>query len=242
MLASLAVASEDPNLNQILQKHLDAMGGLRNWSQVESIRLSGTVERDGQIIDIVIVKKRPQQIRATLTLPVHGKEDESLQVIRAHDGKEAWTATRMAGAPKMIKKSLIGEAADDLLADAGVLPPLIKHWRANEDLKLIGSDSLYGEHVFVIEYTQESGTNTQHFYLSAQSYRTLAYDSHTSTKSIHTRLYDYQKQDGVWLPMRSVITAERTGASTMQMNSIEIGVGIYDAYFEADPSVETADL
>jgi hypothetical protein len=55
------------------------MGGLRNWSQVESIRLSGTIERDGQTVDIVIIKKRPNQIRATVTIPLPNDPDNKVQ-------------------------------------------------------------------------------------------------------------------------------------------------------------------
>ena len=82
------------------------MGGLANWSQIESIQLNGTIERDGKTVDFVIIKKRPDQIRATVTMPVPGKEDEAIQLIRAHDGKSAWTATRLSGAPEMQKEKL----------------------------------------------------------------------------------------------------------------------------------------
>ena len=79
LLHSTASAKEAPTLNGILQKHLEAMGGLRNWSQVESIRLSGTIERDGQTVDIVIIKKRPNQIRATVTIPLPNDPDNKVQ-------------------------------------------------------------------------------------------------------------------------------------------------------------------
>ena len=95
-LHSAATAANDPRVNEILSKHQEAMGGLTNWSQIESIQLNGTGERDGKTVDVVIIKKRPNQIRATVTLPVPGKEDEAIQLIRAHDGKSAWTANRLA--------------------------------------------------------------------------------------------------------------------------------------------------
>ncbi|MGZ0656756.1 hypothetical protein ACWPKO_06100 [Coraliomargarita sp. W4R53] len=241
-LATIASASNDATLNGILQKHLDAMGGLRNWSQIESIRLSGTIERNGQTVDIVIIKKSPNQIRATVTIPSPGKEDEAFQVIRAHDGKTGWTATRQAGAPTMIKKTLTSETADDLLNDAGVLPLLIKHWRKGENLELIGSDAIDGEPAFVIDYTHDSRPATQRFYLSTKTYRTIAYETTTSSEHIRTTLSNYQEQHGVLLPTLSIITTESTGKSTMRMDSIDIGVGIYEEYFDAAERLTTATL
>ena len=113
-LHSVSAAVNDPRVNEILSKHQEAMGGLTNWSQIESIQLNGTVERDGKTVDVVIIKKRPNQIRATVTVPVPGKEGEAIQLIRAHDGKSAWTATRLAGAPEMQKEELPPEAADQI--------------------------------------------------------------------------------------------------------------------------------
>jgi hypothetical protein len=94
VLISAANAEDSQtSVNEILRKHFEAMGGLNNWNRIESIQMNGTIERDGQTVDIVIVKKRPDQIRATVTVPIPGKENEAFQIIRAHDGKTAWTAT-----------------------------------------------------------------------------------------------------------------------------------------------------
>lgn len=218
------------------------MGGLRNWSQVESIRLSGTVERDGQTVDIVIIKKRPNQIRATVTIPLPNDPENNVQIIRAHDGKNAWTATRLAGAPKTHKKAITGEAADDLLADAGVLPPLIKLWRAGEKITLIGSDTFEEESVFVVEVKANDKSPQQRFYLSADSFRTIGRETYAPAGVTKTILSDYKENGGVYLPTRSLNTTQSTGQSKMQTQSIKIGVGIYEEYFEVGDTVQTADL
>ena len=43
LVYSAANATEDRTLNEILQKHLEAMGGLNNWSRIESIQMNGTI-------------------------------------------------------------------------------------------------------------------------------------------------------------------------------------------------------
>ena len=242
LLHATASAKEDPTLNEILQKHLEAMGGLRNWSQVESIRLRGTIERDGQTFDLVIIKKRPNQIRATVTIPLPNDPENKVQIIRAHDGKNAWTATRLAGAPKMVKKAIVGQEADDLLADAGVLPPLIKLWRGGEKIVLMGAETFEGKSVFVVEIKANDESTQQRFYLSSDSFHTIGHETYAPTGMTETILSDYKETGGVFLPTSSLIKDQNTGQSKVMTKSIKIGVGIYEEYFEVGETAQTAEL
>jgi outer membrane lipoprotein-sorting protein len=232
---SAATAANDPRVNEILRKHQEAMGGLTNWNQVESIQLNGTVERDGKIVDVVIIKKRPNQIRATVTLPVPGREDEAIQLIRSHDGKTAWTATRLAGDPEMTKEALTEEAATELLADAGVLPRLIKLWHDGAELELLNSKTIDGTRCYVIEARPGGGAaNKYTFYISAETYLVTHYENAHPDKGLTvTQLREYNSDHGILIPTINVIEAELTGRSVMTTNSIKVGVGIYSDYFAA---------
>lgn len=238
---SLPTSLVSSELQNILMQHWAAMGGMRNWSKVDSIRLNGSIERDGQLVDICIVKKRPNQIRATVTLPLPGNDEEKLQVIRAHDGNTAWTATRVAGAPEMIKEELPPEAAGKLLADAGVLPPLIKLWREGVAIELLGTEVIAGQDAYKIKTAIEAGQQYT-FYLSSESYLLLAYDSTDKNGSIdRTSISDFMKEAGVLIPRSSVIESTATGTSTMRTKSVQIGVGIYKEYFEPGGALRTAN-
>jgi len=236
---SAATAVEDPALDTILQKHLEAMGGLNNWNRIESIQLNGTIERDGRTVDIVIVKKRPNQIRATVTVPIPGKEDEAFQVIRAHDGKTAWTATRLAGAPEMQKEELPANAADALLADAGTLPPLIKFWRQGADLELLGTETIDGASNFAVRAASEDLPYEYTFHISDESYLVTHYESTHPTEGMSkTILDDYREEQNILVPRLVIIDSPQTGQSVMTTPSVKIGVGIYEEYFSpATPTV-----
>jgi outer membrane lipoprotein-sorting protein len=244
LVYSAANATEDRTLNEILQKHLEAMGGLNNWSRIESIQMNGTIERGGQTVDIVIVKKQPNQIRATVTVPIPGNEDEAFQIIRAHDGKTAWTATRLAGALEMQKEALPQEAADELLADAGVFPPLIKLWRNNAKLKLAGTKYIDTTPHFIIRVTPKELPNEYTFYVSAENLLVTQYESTSPINGTTvTQLENYTEQQNVRIPTLNIIQSQQTGDSIMSTSSIKIGVGIYEEYFElGDPAPSTAKL
>lgn len=233
-------ALDSSDLQKILFKHWEAMGGMSNWSKIESIRLNGTIERNNQLVDICIVKKRPNQIRATVTLPIPGSEDEALQVIRAHDGKTAWTATRLAGAPEMVKEELPPEAAAELLADAGVLPPLIKLWREGAEFELLESKVVQGENAYTFR-TKTAASPQYTFYLSTDSHQLLAYDSvYGDGTTTRTTITDFVKEAGVLVPRKSIIEFPTTGISTLTMHSVEVGIGIYKEYFGPGESPRTA--
>ena len=235
-----ADAAEELSLNEILAQHWAALGGMQNWSKIESIRLKGTIERGGKTVDILIVKKRPKQIRATLTLPLPGNEEAELQVIRAHDGTTGWTATRLTGEPLMRKELLSPDDAATLLADAGVLPPLIQQWRDGAELQLLQRSEIGGQDLFIIQAAAKNSTVSSTFYLDAENFLLLAHETHhPSDGTTRTSFYDYSAHSGIKLPQRSLIESEATGRSTMTTESVALGVGIYPEYFDAGAQAQT---
>lgn len=231
---------EDFDLRQVLDRHLEAVGGMRAWSTVESIQINGTIERGDQLVDLVIVKKQPNHIRATITLPLPGDTENKLQVIRAHDGKEAWTATRLAGAENMNKEALSPEAASELLLDGGVMPPLLKMWRESVPLELREPRRIGYETAHTIGATPEDGPYFD-FFVSSEDFRLIGYES-TNRKGQITKTFfeDYAQVEGVLLPRRVTIDSEATGKSVIRYSSFEIGVGIYNDYFEIGDRPKTA--
>lgn len=210
------------------------MGGLAAWERIESIRLSGQIEHDGESIDICIIKKRPNQIRTTVTIPLPGDPDQHVQVIRAFDGKTAWTATRLAGAPEFEREILDEQAAADLHIDAGVLPLLIKLWRRNEAiLRLADTVASETEPLYVIEATLPKSNRSLRFYLSSNSYHVVEKTSATQNGPTSSQMSDFATIEGIVIPRNHRIENETTGVSFLHTDSIEVGVGIYDDYFEA---------
>lgn len=234
---------KEQDITKILDKHVKAMGGWANWQKVESIRTSGTIQRGDQTFPVVIIKKRPHCIRATVTVPVPGKENESIKLIRAHSGGQAWSATRLAGDLKIRKEALPLETAKELFTDAGVLPPLIKFWQEGATVEVIGLDSIEGEPHYKMRITSTQPTCNLIFYLSCTSHLVTEYESiHQNEIISRTILKNYRSQQGVLIPTLNITQADQTGHTIITTPSIKIGVGIYQEYFSADPPLKTANL
>ncbi len=249
MLISHQVSAElTPGARKVLKAHVDAMGGWKNWSQIESLRMTGTIERNGQQIEFCIIKKRPQQIRATLTIPIPGSDDEAMQMIRAHDGKHGWSAMRRAGEEALNKTTLSNDEAQALLNDASVLPKLIQLWRAGCPMQIIQHPTPNNGELTHIKATTKTADATYTFVLD-QNHKVTAY-THTTQdqQTTQTQLSDYQQIDGLSLPMHTEIHSEQTGRSIMTTEAVTVGVGIYEDYFASEvdlqklPSGHTASI
>ena len=233
VLTYQASATESPELRELIKAHVDAMGGWKNWDAVESIRLTGNIERDGQSIEFCIVKKRPHQIRATITIPIPGSDKEAMQMIRAHNGKQAWAATRRAGAQELKQQKITGQAAADLLAEATVLPSLIHLWRSGATLDRRPNSTEAGQEHIVIQATPEKSDSVYTFYLHSKNLRILHYTQLSSDGTSTRTTFDvYQPRNGLLFPEKTRIESEQTGTSIMLTRNVEIGIGIYDDYFE----------
>jgi hypothetical protein len=241
LLCQQSSAAEDPTVEAIIRQNVDAMGGLYNWNQVESIQINGTVERDGQTVKICVIKKRPNLIRATVTIPDPNEPEKAIQIIRASDGRTAWTAMRLAGATEFKSIALSDEAASDLRVEAGILPMLIKFWQSAEELEFTGTEVFNGENAFIIEAKGNPNNTNHRFYISTDNFRTLGHQTIKSNETTTTTLSTYEKQDGIYFPKLSVINATKNGVSRVTTESIVIGVGIYDDYFKANVTAQTAD-
>lgn len=226
--------AQERELQEILRKHANAMGGLRNWNKVESIRTTGKIERNDQIVDFCIIKKHPNQIRATITLPIPGQDDEKLQVIRAYDGKEAWTATRLTGGQTINHQRLTGTDATEVAEEAIILPRLIHLWRNRAQLALVDSESTKGKNAYVVSAIPDDQPERRYeFHICNQTFTTIEVISYLGdTLTSKVVLSQLTEVSGIQIFKKHEMTSPISGKTRMQIQEVTVGVGIYEEYFE----------
>ncbi|MFO8027682.1 MAG: hypothetical protein R6U56_08470, partial [Opitutales bacterium] len=133
------------------------------------------------------------------------------------------------------------EAAAGLLADAGVLPRLIKLWREGAELQLLEPTVIDGETVLTIRGTSESSDGSDTFFLSPETHLLLAHEAdHSAKGKSRTSFADYVTKSGIKLPTRNVIETSESSRSVITTESLEVGIGIYEDYFRITSGTETA--
>ena len=226
-----ASADQDPELQRILKAHVDAMGGWRAWNKVESIRLTGTIEREGETYDFCIIKKRPDQIRVTLTFDIEGTQGEKAQAIQSSDGKNGWKATRLAGDQKIEKIALNEAETEQLVSDSNIEPKLINFMLRGYKITLDETT----EDIVILTVRDKDRTDSKNwrFGLDKSTYKVANYEVfYGEVLHSKTTFNDNELVDGIYYPKTICVTSVKTGDSVMQISEIYSGVGIYEDYFK----------
>ena len=91
-LVSLAVAAATPDVDEIVRRHLTAIGGAARWQSIDSLVVRGA----GEYGNFTWVWKRPGKMRTE-----ERERDGAVPLVTAYDGSVGWqTNPFRSGAPK----------------------------------------------------------------------------------------------------------------------------------------------
>src|ERR1700730_16710396 len=155
LLVAFCVASgsaQEPELSvdQIVQKHIAALGGADKLSAIQNVTMTGKASLiDGQLQAPVTVRaKRPMSMRMEMTL-------QGQTFVQAFDGQTAWMINPFMGSPEPLKSS-----EDDTKAardDADFIDGSLVDYKAKGDtIELVGMEDLDGSPVFKLKVTRKS--------------------------------------------------------------------------------------
>ncbi|MEO9965078.1 MAG: hypothetical protein ABJF11_04770 [Reichenbachiella sp.] len=141
-------AAQAQNLDKILKAHFEAIG----QEQIISLRSIFLEVREvdgfGGGRKYQITKKSPNKIR------IEG-EWQGQKYIHAFDGKQAWTIAPWTG---VHSAQLMTQREKDLiLMQAGIGSPLYDYPGLNNQLELIGTEVIQGDHHYIIRSIMPSG-------------------------------------------------------------------------------------
>lgn len=242
-LGPVTAQTPPPELStyQIIHKNAEAMGGWQHWEGIESIRQKGTLQRGTISAEYVVVRKRPRQMRMTLTIPSQDELSPALQVIRGCDGQEAWSATRQVGQMATKQTPLDDQSTEEILEDASLLPILMRLSERDADFELIGPQpNAQGELCYQIAAKDPRTGKSFQLHISTETFLVERYDIITADKRITTVQQNaFIEVDDIRLPSETVILDATTGETRMHVANTEVGVGIYDEYFELRPPPES---
>jgi outer membrane lipoprotein-sorting protein len=244
LLSLLSIQAEglsDPkplSVYQILQKNAEVMGGWFSWEQIESFQQNGTLHRDNIDVNYVSVRKRPNNIRMTLTLPPASESSDAIQIIRAYNGDKAWSATRTVGQMKTTPTLLDSESTKAMHNDASILPVLMRLSKSDAKFELTNTITNETGITFyqLTASTKEAG-QTYALYVSAETFLLERYEElKDGVVLASVEQSNFQSlASGVKIPHTILITAQTTSTTRIEIEHTEIGVGIYDEYFEIKP-------
>jgi hypothetical protein len=223
-----ATAVHAQTVDEILQRHAEAVGGTARWQTIRTLRMSGRASAGpGREALVTREIKRPGRVRTEFTF-------QGTTGVFAVDGRRGWQISPLTG---MLEPRLMDP--DEALAAAAQAEPesaLAAARTQGAMLALVGRRAVAGRETLHVRVTAKNGTVQDHF-VDAETYLTLRM---TTTRliggrpvEVETAFSDYRSIGGLVLPHRIEMgSPSRPERLQIVVETIELNVPIDDARFK----------
>jgi outer membrane lipoprotein-sorting protein len=225
---SLAAGAESQSVEEILARHVEALGGMKNLRAIRSIRMSGRVVAGGGREALVMREiARPGRVRTEFTY-------QGVTGVYAYDGERGWNLSPFDGS---FEPARMADDEERRTADQADFEGPLVDWKAKgHQVSLAGTETVDGREVYKLEVTLRNGRVLQQF-LDAQSLllvrsRTTR-DVRGHSIQVDTEFEDYREAAGVLFAHRIETGAVgRPRRLTVVIDAIEVNPAIEDSRFE----------
>lgn len=221
----IAIPTYAQTVDEIIEKHIEALGGKDKLRQLRSARIDAVVSVSSFEIKSTTIVLQGQGVRSE-------QEIQGMKIIQAFDGNTAWVINPMAGNDKATRLPAEQNAALKSQMD---LTGLYNYKAKGYNLELKGEEVLDGAPVYVIEVKMPDGSNAIN-YMSKSTYYTLKTRVNMKTgdgNEIQTQIYssDYKTADGYVTPyLIEIEGGGMPGRITTKVTSAQFNIDV-------DPSV-----
>src|SRR6266480_3050302 len=195
-----------PTVDELVAKNIEAKGGASALHDLQSLRLSGKMlVQQGQIqLAYLETKKRADEVRTESSL-------QGMTQIEAYDGKEGWKVSPFFG-----RKDPERMSADDvktLIEDAEIDGPLADWKEKGSTVDYLGTEDVDGTPAHKLKVMRKNG-DVNFVYLDPDHFLEIRVLTqrvrHGAYEEVETDLGDYEKAAGVFVP--TSIESGRKGA------------------------------
>jgi hypothetical protein len=216
----------------LVDRNVAARGGADAWSQVESLRYTGTMEI-GQGMEVPFVLEQARPARTCLQYEFDGEA-----VIRCSDGERGWKVVPFKTGDKVIPLT-----ADEVGASSDAADPrglLMDYGSRGHQITYVGLQQLGGRDVEVLKVTLPSGAERE-VYLDATTTLEVevvsSRDLARKERRVTTRYGDWKLTDGLLIPMEQVTQTEGDDEShTLTVKRVTINPTMDEARFGTPPA------
>ena len=224
--ALLAPAVLAQTVDEIVAKHITAMGGADKIKATKTIKMTGRAEMQSMEAPFVMMMKQPGMLRNEITI-------QGMVLVQAYDGKSGWAIVPFTG-----KKDPEAVTADEAkeLQDQSDLWPLVDYKQKGNKVELLGKDKIEGTDAYKLKLTRTNG-DVDTLYLDADSFLEIKEEGtrtvRGSEQQTETSLADYREVAGVMFPF--AIESSIKGSPEKQkvtLDKVELNVPVDDSIFK----------
>lgn len=221
------MAAQEMALDEVLEKHYEAIGGLDAWSSVATASMSGKMSApQGFEAPFVIMFKVPGKSRLEFTF-------QGMTGVQAVDGDVAWQIMPFMG--KTEAEPMPEEQAKLMMEQADFDGPLVNWEDDGNTIEYEGTEDVEGTSAHKLKVTLATG-DVRHYYLDADYFLPI---KSTGTTTIQGQKQDFETIYGDYkevggLMLAHSIESKPVGAPAGQVITIEtteVNVDIADDQF-----------
>jgi len=221
ILASL-ISAKAQTADEIIQKHITAIGGLENWQKLNSVKMTGNINAGGMEIPVTITNMQNKAQKVEFT--INGMT--GYQIITNTDG---WAFNPMAG--QQSPQAMTTEDVKQAQSDLDMQGPLIDYKTKGNKVTYLGKDDVEGTECHKLKVTYPNGKE-ETLYIDATTFyhiRSVEKIKANGKEEEHTSNYgNYQKlPEGIVWPM-----SIDGGGGAVAVTSVEINKPIDESIFK----------
>jgi outer membrane lipoprotein-sorting protein len=219
--------------DEIIEKHLQAMGGKEKLKAVQTERISGKmVMGQGMEAPFTMEMARPNKMRIEFTI-------QGMTGIQAFDGKTGWAVMPFMG--KTEPEAMPAEDVKRMEEQADIDGLLLDYKEKGRQVEYVGKEDLEGTPVHKLKVTQKNG-DVVFVYIDAEQFLQLKQAGKTKIRGqeveSETLFGDFKPVEGLVVPHSIEQKAEgMPGGMVMTISKVEINPGVADSRF-AMPEAE----
>lgn len=225
---ALAAPAASQTVDEIIAKHIDAIGGLEKIKAIKTVRMTGKMTvGPGIEAPVVMELKRPNAMRLDITV-------QGMVGSQAFDGTKGWSLMPFGGSK--VPQEM---AADEMkLAEeqAEIDGPLVDYKAKGNTVELLGKDKVEGSDAYKLKVTLKSGV-VRTIYIDAEHFLQIKEEAKRTIRGTEvesdTIVGDYKEVGGMMFP-HAVDSGQKGNPQRQKLviEKIELNVPIDDARFK----------
>ncbi len=136
-----AVSAWSQSVDDIIKKHIEALGGLEKIEAIKTLKITGTATRGGGNFsfesDFTRYVKQPNMVR-------NETEMRGNLIVQAYDGKTAWAIIPFRSEDP---EEMTGPQAQSIIGQAEIGSPLVNYKDKGFKIELLGKEEFEGTEV-----------------------------------------------------------------------------------------------
>ena len=224
--AALSIPASAQNVDELINKNIEARGGLEKLKAIKTMRVTATIHAEGMTLPLVLQIKRPGMVRGDALF-------QGRALVKAYDGETAWQINPLDGAKDA--EPMTGYDTKEMIDIGDLDGPLVDYKAKGNTVELAGKEELEATPVYKLKVTLKDG-DVKYIYLDAQNYlelkETWKRKEDGKVTDVDTVYSDYKAVAGVMIAhsWETRVNGELDDQTTLE--KIEVNIPVDDSIFK----------